>query len=477
MDFAKVPDPSSGSPGPDPRNASAWERRLQELLEFRSRFGHINVPRHWSENPRLANWVNNQRRLIRLGLLTSKRHHQLESLGISWDGLDSRRRIQEDAWVRMFGALRAFHRVAGHLNVPRGWTVEPQLAAWLSMQRHLWRSGALSEARELRLSALDPGWHEAPARERAAAELPAPKPDRRAAAWERRCRELEQYRDRHGSCAIPARGSEHPALALWVVRQRALRRRGALPAERLERLQQLGFVWAGDADRRALEEQRWQERLQQLSAYIAANGHSAVSLQDRRWPGLAAWVFRQRIDYRRGRLSADHVRRLDDLKFLWNPRQQPARSRPRHWEEMFAKLLDYRRRHGHLEIPVTGEHRRLSQWLKGQRRRQRRGKLAAALARRLEDVGVCWNDLDRRWEARYAELLQYRRVHGDCNVDMTGRSNGRLARWVSAQRTSRKSGRLSTERITRLEAAGFLWSAAPRATSEESKRPSITLHG
>ena len=50
-----------------------WERRLRELLDFRTVYGHVNVPRYWIDNPRLSNWVSNQRRLLRLGLMPEPR--------------------------------------------------------------------------------------------------------------------------------------------------------------------------------------------------------------------------------------------------------------------------------------------------------------------------------------------------------------------------------------------------------------------
>lgn len=453
--------PPPGRRGTRRRPGSVWERRLQELLSFRKAQGHLNVPRHWPENPRLANWVNNQRRLIQDELISPARLRRLESLGISWEGSADRRRSQEEAWERLYGALRAYRRTFGNLEVPRGWTVEPRLAAWLATQRHEWRTGTLSGPREARLRELDPEWHRARIRERATEKPPSRPRRRRDDAWERRVLDLKRYHEAQGHCAIPARWSEDPGLALWVVRQRVLRKRGALSGERVDRLDALGFLWSGDLRKRSLEERRWSERCDQLSRYVAAHDHCSVALEDRAWPGLAAWIFRQRNAYRRGTLSDDRVRVLETLKFVWNPRD-PGRSRSRHWERMFEALLRFRRTQAPAKNAEGGDSE-LRQWLSGQRRRQRAGKLSRDLALRLEQAGVCWNELDRRWEARYGELLDYRQRQGDCNVDMTGTQDRRLARWVSAQRTARKAGRLSDARISRLEAVGFLWSAAPRS--------------
>ena len=38
-----------------------WERRFDELRDFKERHGHTLVPRSWAENKQLATWVRTQR--------------------------------------------------------------------------------------------------------------------------------------------------------------------------------------------------------------------------------------------------------------------------------------------------------------------------------------------------------------------------------------------------------------------------------
>ena len=58
------------------------------------------------------------------------------------------------------------------------------------------------------------------------------------------------------------------------------------------------------------------------------------------------------------------------------------------------------------------------------------------------------------WELRFGELMDYRREHGDCNVPQ---SRGSLGVWVSGRRADFKRGKLSDERVARLEGIGFVW--------------------
>ena len=61
---------------------------------------------------------------------------------------------------------------------------------------------------------------------------------------------------------------------------------------------------------------------------------------------------------------------------------------------------------------------------------------------------------DEAWNSRFKELLDYRAEHGDCNVP---HGQGRLGYWVSWQRQRRNKGKLSRERIVRLDDVGFDW--------------------
>jgi hypothetical protein len=60
LSTSKPPSKASG------RQGSAWEDRLSELTDYRKIHGHCNVPRRYSANSKLANWVTTQRRNYRL---------------------------------------------------------------------------------------------------------------------------------------------------------------------------------------------------------------------------------------------------------------------------------------------------------------------------------------------------------------------------------------------------------------------------
>ena len=74
----------------DPSEA-AWDGRFRELADYRKVEGHCNVPKRYSENKKLAKWVNTQRQQYKLHLegksshMTTYRIQALENLGFEWN--------------------------------------------------------------------------------------------------------------------------------------------------------------------------------------------------------------------------------------------------------------------------------------------------------------------------------------------------------------------------------------------------------
>ena len=66
------------------------------------------------------------------------------------------------------------------------------------------------------------------------------------------------------------------------------------------------------------------------------------------------------------------------------------------------------------------------------------------------------------------ELTAYKREHGNCNVQQR---QGRLGAWVKRQRTARREGKLSEDRVQRLTELGFNWGASRVISAPETRQP------
>ena len=75
-----------------------WNNRYQQLVVFLAARGNTRVPQGWKDNPQLAHWVNEQRRLYRFRELgrphsmSDERIARLEGIGFEWKIQDHSKR-------------------------------------------------------------------------------------------------------------------------------------------------------------------------------------------------------------------------------------------------------------------------------------------------------------------------------------------------------------------------------------------------
>ncbi len=90
----------------------------------------------------------------------------------------------------------------------------------------------------------------------------------------------------------------------------------------------------------------------------------------------------QRQFRRKGTLSKVRVKKLEELGLVWN-------SISGFWDRMFAALVDYKRKHGHCNVPNKWRgNRQLASWVVNQR--SRRALLGEERIRRLDHIEFQW---------------------------------------------------------------------------------------
>jgi hypothetical protein len=115
------------------------------------------------------------------------------------------------------------------------------------------------------------------------------------------------------------------------------------------------------------------------------------------------------------------------------------------WEDRLSELAEYRRIHGHCNVPLNcSENAKLATWVANQRKEYRsrvKGKtshITPARIQELECLGFKWRVYVTTWEDRLRELADYRRIHGHCNIPRNYSESSKLANWVANQRMQYK---------------------------------------
>ncbi|MCZ6840535.1 MAG: helicase associated domain-containing protein [Alphaproteobacteria bacterium] len=234
--------------------------------------------------------------------------------------------------------------------------------------------------------------------------------------------------------------------------QRTNYKRDKLSPDKVKRVEALGFEWDPIA---AL----WEKRFSELVRFKEEHGHCNVPRGWSENPELGSWAGTQRAFYSRGKLSPDKAERLGALEFEWDPNAAI-------WEKRFSELVRFNEEHDHCNVPNKwSENPELGRWVTTQRSNYKRDQLSPDKAERLEALGFEWDLFAALWEERFSELVRFKEEHGHCNVPARWVENPELSTWVTAQRSRR--GKLSPDRVERLEALGFEWD--PSSASWEKR--------
>jgi hypothetical protein len=93
-----------------------------------------------------------------------------------------------------------------------------------------------------------------------------------------------------------------------------------------------------------------------------------------------------------------------------------------------------------------------------QRSKKRAGTLKKWQDKELTKVDFIFNPDEYTWETKLQELQSFKEQYGHLKIPQKG--NQKLSSWITIQRSSRKDGKLDTERIRRLDRLGFVWDPA-----------------
>ena len=393
-----------------------WDLRFEELVAYQKEHGNVQVPRYYAGSRALTNWLTTQRSLYRNGKLWPDRASKLEKLGVDFGA------SHEASWMEMFEALRDFHAENDHCKVPTTYRGNLSLGTWVGAQRQA--KDRLAPDRIKLLESVGFTW------------------DLYSDVWFENLNSLKSFKEQHGHCNVPQVYAPDPKLGRWVIHQRSSKAK--LSADKISRLDELGFDW--DPAGSQLE-----AMFVKLDAFKAAHGHCDVPQDYPANPSLGAWLDSLRRKYRVGKMPPQLIQRLDLLGVVWAPRADS-------WSEMFSKLQEFKNQNGHCNVTAGYPQKSvLGAWVDKQRSNFRRATIAPDRKKQLDDIGFVWNALETKWTESFAELNEFKALHGHCRVPQNYPPNPKLKTWVTIQRREYLERKMDSARTQKLEAIGFDW--------------------
>jgi superfamily II DNA or RNA helicase len=258
-------------------------------------------------------------------------------------------------------------------------------------------------------------------------------------SWDEMYGRLVAYRRQCGHVNVP---DDRSKLANWVSNQRAFRRRGILKAERIDRLNAIGFDWD-------LLATAWELNFQKLVKFTRKHGHANVPKIFAGDKQLGIWVPKQRELKKKGALEPDRITRLEEIGFDWDPIGST-------WKQNIQRLIAFKKAHGTTNVLRSYTDKVLTSWVTSVRARKKRGKLEPERTSELEGIGFIWDPKNAAWEKNFQNLVAFQKLRGHTNVPAT-HGDKQLKNWVQVQRVFFKKKQITSDRIERLNAIGFQW--------------------
>lgn len=352
---------------------------------------------------------------------------------------DTRQEKIDNIWLDNYKLLRDFIADFGHQNFPRT-EKSPEyrprykkLGSWAGRQRTLYNKGELEDWQHEYL--VRAGFDFNPIETK----------------WNERYNQLVEYKKNHGNFTFSSYDLQNRSLGNWARTQRAYK--DTMPEHRIKKLDEIEFDWGKSVN-------DWDYNYNWLKEYYEKHGFSYVK-RDYSKPyasdklnTLNRWVGKQIFFYHKGELPKDKIKLLQEIDFDFEHKDTWYKGL---WETNVEKLLDFKAKYGHYNVPrIWEEDKTFSRWVR--RQRDNRNILSKKKRDSLNSIGFTWIVYDDFWENNFNELKKYVEEFGSSKVDE--KINEKLFAWTIRMRKARRgyfSYTLSDDKIKRLDELGFDW--------------------
>lgn len=270
-----------------------WVAMYQELLAFKIKNGHANVPINYNENKKLAYWVRRQRMAYQQGTINPARE---ELLSLIWFNF---KLLEFHDWDDMYNKLQLFKKQFGHAN-PTENNSDIKLHNWLVYQRKLYWRGKLDYTKIEKLKAIGVEMR-----------------NKTLNRWEDKFAELKKFKNKNGHLHVCASFGADKELITFV---KVLRRsKDTMPEERKKLLTDMGFDWnPAKTVTRLLNLERannhWLKRYNELKQYKLEFGTSYIPTTSKTNKSLSKWISVQRNNI--PNLSDERMALLNEIDFF-----------------------------------------------------------------------------------------------------------------------------------------------------------------
>jgi superfamily II DNA or RNA helicase len=165
---------------------------------------------------------------------------------------------------------------------------------------------------------------------------------------------------------------------------------------------------------------------------------------------LTAWINKQRMDYKSGRISLEKILKLESIGFIWDLHEDS-------WNEFYEQIVEHNQ-NNQFE-PDQNTYPTLYRWFQIQKRLIKNGTLKGDRLIKLQSINYIGTAIDKNWEDNFATLLKFRENNPNLwprQRNTTGIEH-KLAVWMLSIGKEFRSGKLRQDRFKRLVDIGYIF--------------------
>ena len=252
----------------------------------------------------LGSWLVNQRRNYRLGKLSKEIIKLLEDIGIVWNVIKT--------FEESYQLALNYYNQYGNINLPNNYYLEDgyNLGGFIYNQKILRRDNKLSDERIELLDKLGIDWSIKEVKKSPGWDFMY----KLATAYYNHYKNLEVKREFVTKDGVTV-DSDGYNLGRWVSRQRVYYKNNKLSQEQIDKLEAIGMKWNLEVSYKS-----WDESYQLALEYFMEYGNLNIRTDYITEDGynLGAWIYLQRKNYSKEKLTDEQIDKLDMIGMIWN---------------------------------------------------------------------------------------------------------------------------------------------------------------
>ena len=288
-------------------------------LKISHSFKTINGYETDEKGYKLGFWISKQRVNYKNGTLSEDRIEKLEEIGMIFEN------AYENAWNKMYELAKKYYEHYGDLKIPNrfktlnGYEVDEKgysLGFWIVKQRVKYKNGTLSESKIKKLEEIGMIFENV-----------------NDVTWNTMYELAKKYYKHYGDLKIPHsfktingyKADENGYnLGVWINNQKAYYKKGSPSEDKIKKLEEIGMIFEN------VNDVTWNMMYELAKKYYKHYGDLKISINfktingykaDENGYNLGTWISSQRMNYKKGSLSEDKIKKLEEIGMMWNIRK------------------------------------------------------------------------------------------------------------------------------------------------------------